>query len=272
MFVMDENIKNKSFFVVALLASFLAFGVFKDELKSFFVNFGLFKLSILDLLVIFYLVLALSIYFFAINFLLHDVKWKNNFLIKSCYNIGNFLYALAMILPIIFLIAWLISWILSAFGNFVSAETHGILNTTSALLLLFGIILAGIKSGIESIQEENRAIKKYGKLGDEKMEKTILLNRKGFYSEAIISLCSSLEFNLRRRLVEKGFSTGDRSFMDLLDLAKKKKILSEQGWKALSGIRSSRNKVVHYGETMSKDEMNQVLLSIKDVLLEINSQ
>ncbi len=269
---MNENNKNKSFFVVALLASFLAFGVFKDELKLIFVNFGLFKLSILNLLVIFYLVLALSMYFFAVNFFLHDLKWKSNFLTKLCYSSGNFLYAAALILPPFFLLVWIISSLLNMLGNFISSKTHGILNTSTSLLLLLFVVMAAVKSAVESFQEENKAIKKYGKLADEKMERTLMLNRKGFYSEAMISLYSSLEFNLRRRLVAMGFSTGDRSYVNLINLAKKKKIISEQGHKILLDLKNVRNKAVHYGETISKDEMEKMFEALKSVLADVNQR
>jgi signal transduction histidine kinase len=268
---MEKNLKDKPFFVVALLASFLAFGVFKDELKLIYVNFGLFKLSILVLLIIFYLVLALSIYFFSINLLLRDEKWGNNLLTKLCYSFGNLLYAVAIVLPPVFLLAWLISLLLNAFGSFISSKSHGILDTSTSLLLLLCIVIVAIKSAIESFQEENRAIKKYEKLADEKMERTLMLNRKGFYSEAIVFLCSSLEFNLRRRLVEKGFSTGDRSYKDLIDLARKKKIISEQGSKILLELINNRNRVIRYGEDISKDKMDEMLLSVKGALLEINN-
>jgi uncharacterized protein YutE (UPF0331/DUF86 family) len=267
---MKEDIKNKPFFVIALLTSFLAFAIFKDDLSKIIINFGLFKLSFLVILIIFYIVLALSIYFFSINFLWTGTKFENNFILKHCYNVGVFLYALALLLPFVFLITWLIGLILNAFGNFMASKTHGILNVSTLLLLLAVVVLASIKSAIESLQEENKAIKKYGKLADEKMERTLVLKRKGLYSETIISLCSSLEFNLRRRLVEKGFSTGDKDYMDLIDLAKKKKILSEQSWKILLDLRNSRNKVVHYGEAISREEMEKIFATVKEVLREVN--
>jgi len=121
--------KEKSLFVVALFGAFLAFSSFKTDLSMIYITINNSQFSLLSLMVIFVVLLAISVYLFALDFVKYSFgKYQNFFGFKAIIPLANFFYSLAILFPIIIIFSWFLS--ISAIDNLTNKYRSAIIILT----------------------------------------------------------------------------------------------------------------------------------------------
>ncbi len=264
-----DYVKNKSTFAVALLAAFLAFSPFKDELDEIFILLGLWETSLLKITIIFFILLTLATYMYALNHIRYGYGVKIQSYLKWILSIANFLYIVALLFPIAIFLIWIISLIIN------TIEIPKVLVENISIFIAYLIALAlGIISGIVSKKMTKNVRHQFAKLlkeqGEEQLQKASQLYKNGFYSESILEIFKVLELNLRGKLEGIGIYTKNINIYDLIALSLKKAIIMKSDVENIDKLRKWRNRAAHFDVSFTKKDANLALEITKIILDKIN--
>ena len=263
-----ENHKDKSTFVVALLAALLAFTAFKEELSDITILLGTYQINFLNLLIVFFILLASAAYVYALDYSRQGTRHQNFLLFRWILPFANFLYNAALIYPIIITLILIVNYLISLIKiTYLPTEIISIF--TSIISVIIGAIGAIVSS--KSMTKRNRLqlSEKLEERAQKQLRKAKRLYENEFYSECILELFKVLSLNISGQLEVKGISTKNFSPLLIISLAKKEKIISEESLDNLELAREMRNKVAHADTSFSKSAADFIFKAVKNTLYEL---
>ncbi len=268
---MNSDIKDKSAFVVALLAAALAFITFKSELTNINISLGFYQINFLQILIIFFVILTLSAYFYALDYTRYGfgVKIQNNIIFKWILPLANLLYVAALLFPLIIFVIWLISLIIASI-NISAMSTSVITFITSFISVIIGAISALLTSKVLTKNIRHRLAEKLEIEGENQFHKAHQLYKNQFYAETILELFKVVELNIRKKFEEKGFITKHLSPIELKWLSAKEKILTDKNLANFDDLRNMRNNAAHQRISFTKENADSAFNIVKNILEEID--
>lgn len=259
-----DLIKEKGIFVVGLMAAFLAFSAYKEELSSIRIQMGAHMAPTLSsLFLVFVIFLALSVYFYALDYLKYSYpRFQNSFIFKVTAFLGNFFYSLGIIFPLLVLVSWIASGIPPTPPKY------------QAWLIIFdtvGVILISIGAAANAIYQmmrgRNQAIENIDRTKLLSLGRALQLLDNGFYREVIVESFRVLEFFLRERLLrEGGLYTQGMPVSVLIEFAKKRDVLDERITSQVMDLRALRNQAVHSDQSFNKEQATFAIDTIRSIL------
>lgn len=267
----ENNNKDKAIFAVGLLAAILAFSPFEDSLKEIIIFSlpGKPSLSLLEVLFLFALFLAISVYLFALDYVKYGfgLKAQNNFIFKSISFFANLVYSFAIFFPIfIFIMAILLA---SPIDDFALRYKDSVLIFNivgGGIYLIF--ILWNTVAKIKRMKQE-RIILAEDRENDELKNATRLF-RDGYFSESILSSYKVLEFSLSKQLSEAGVVIPPETrFREILSFATGK-ILTQELSAKINSLVTLRNRAVHENVSLTKEQAEFALNMVREILSDIS--
>ncbi len=256
---MNQDIKEKGVFVVGFLATALAFSSFKDSLEGIIVNFGSYSTNIFQLSEVFFALLALSAYLYALDYLRYNLgEYQNLFVFKAILFLANGFYFLALIYPICLFAVWIV----------VSTpiDKHPELQYTpiSFISKIIGTVIGSLLGGVISYQYEK--LKKRREVEVLETQKRIFLDKasrlyeQGLYSEAVLDIFKSVDQALREKLLtSKDLTSRHIPFSGLVHMIGKNEILNKVDISSLRFLLELRNSAVHLPEPLTKEQAKEAL-------------
>jgi len=261
--------KDKSTFVIAL-AGLIFILPFKEQLAKINIDFGFTTTNILNLLFITFVLLLISIYFYALDYIRYGFKGLEDLILfKHFQFIANYLYFIALISLPIYLLIWGIVKVyrLILFLHFPQLIIYilPIISTVTAILSLF-IVIKQTKNH-RLTQEEN--IDGSMSISKSKIDQ-LVENRK--WNLAIIEAFRYLELSINKTLLEIGLDAGRIPFSHSIELLYKKEIITKSEMNSLNFIRDLRNKAVHSSIEFTKEESLTAANIIGNILLKLENR
>jgi hypothetical protein len=267
---MDVENKDKSAFVVALLAAVLAFSSFKDELSNITISLGFYQTSFLLIIIIFFVILTLSTYLYALDYIRYGTKIQNSIIFKWILPFANFLYLLALLFPLVIFLIWVANVVIQSI-NLSTMSTDIILTLSSTISVLIGSIVSLVSSKTLTKNIRYQLAEKLEEEGESRFQKAHQLYKNRFYAETILELFKVVESNIRKKLEEIGIVTKNFSPTVLKIFAKKEKILSSQNLAHLDDLRVMRNNAAHHKRiSFTRENADSAFKIVEDILKEID--
>ncbi len=260
----DKQIQDKAFFVVGLLAAFLAFSTFKDDLSKIGLIIGNRIYPLFGIMIFFIILLTISVYLYALDYLRFNFgKYQNFFLFRWIIPLANFFYSFAMLFPILVIFFWIIGS--EPFYGFAKQHEHAVIifDGIAGSILAISSFFNAIRLTRRTVREATETIEK---LKDSYLERALKLFDNKFYAETVIEAQKTLEEYLKEKLLEeKDLTTKYMGMRQLLDFADKNNIFSDKKYisliKDLIGI---RNKAVHSSDPITKEQAEFALEVVKN--------
>ncbi len=261
----EDQIKEKALFAVTLVAAFLAFSAFKEEMSKIMLPVGAYSYSLLGIAVAFTILLSLSVYLYALGYIRYSFgKYQNFFLLRWIIPTANFFYFIAIVYPLIIFV-----------GLFLTiTPIYQLAQHYNAAIVWFDVItgLVTIIGGVVNVfystkkmrREQTQLIEDAKNLYLRKSEK---LYKQEFYGESILEAFKTLESYLREQLLERNGLTSEMlSFSDLLNLAQANNVVPETLIPAIKELQVMRNSAAHYSLTFTKDQADFAMGLVKEIL------
>lgn len=261
----DRDIKEKAVFVVGLLAAFLAFSFFKDDLSQKYLLIANQPYSLWHSTVFFVILLAISVYLYALNYIRYSFgRFQNFFVFRWIIPTANFFYSLAILYPIIVLIAW----VLGSEPIYGFALQHqkamGVFDIVATLVAL---ALAGADAFFSRMRQKREEAQSIEANKVSYLERAIRLIDQGFYGEALMEAQKVLEQYLREKLLSKeGSSPRFVSMRQLVQMAEIAKIVDAKHIAPIKDLQDLRNKAAHSSDPVTKAQADFGLRLVKQVL------
>ncbi|MFA6252158.1 MAG: HEPN domain-containing protein [Candidatus Paceibacterota bacterium] len=252
------NWKDKSIFILGFLAIFVALAPFKDDLSNIKVLSNP-DLTLWNLLLVFIVILVVSIYLYALNYIKYILgKYQNSIIFKIITALAEFCYLLALLLPII-----IVLWILMTklpYSPISSNNWSIILSIISILTTIFATykIFKVKKEALLELVEGKRIVY---------LDNALNLYSNGFYAETIIEIGKVLEIYLKKKLLEKGLTSNYMSLGKLIRFSNDENIINRKYSSRIADIVGMRNSAVHSQKTISKKDADLAIETIKEILL-----
>lgn len=247
----DKSVSEKGIFIVGLLAAFLAFSSFKNELSVIYLSINGQDFSLLKLMMFFIVLLTLSVYLYALDYLKYSVgEYQNLFIFKILIPIGDFVYSLAMIFPVIVALGALLSS--GPMENFLSK--YNIIALIQNLALLSAVLFSWFYSYTISKKKREEIILYLGDNVSASLYRGLELMDDNYFAEAVLSFQKSLESYLREKLLEKKNLSSDKiPLRELIRLAANNKIINEDILDEVYQLVKIRNIAVHSSEPITRE-------------------
>lgn len=245
---MDDFMKSKTVFIITFLAALFAMYPIVQE-------YGHMGISILEIKVtvkFFYFMniglLTLSVYFFSLEYI-------NEKSYKFIRVLGNTLYSLAVLWPVVFVLFYIATLLISYILKLINSQIVSI--STSIIIGILVTLVAQkifevIKNGV-NFKEKESLIKKMlisksinFEFKDTPLERAEMLYEKGIYDPVAPYCFHAIIQSLLNALEKRGMNATVMSDSKVISLAIDKKILSETYIDDLKIIREVRNRSVHF--------------------------
>jgi HEPN domain-containing protein len=247
--------KIKIPFALALLAAMFAISPIIQKYGE--ANYGLFglKVTLNFIYLLFCIALGASVYFYAIGL----VGDRPFFVILN--KVGHIAYALALIVPPLFVILYPISVftdiLVAAFKTplFSKVVEYGGSAATGVAASLIGhLIFRAFAARDRKEQIDQLSIQENQLLGRARQ-----LFREGYYDLATAESWKAVEVALNRTFETAGIRRRGQPISALLDLARKRELLNAKEIDNLMTVRHMRNDAVHTERKVTKEEARQAL-------------
>jgi len=264
-----NNIKDRLQFIIGFAAITISLSAFKNELKSFVLDFQFVSFSLSDYLFAMIIGFIIVIHLYVVPYIFSTTIYSNKKIFQHLESLSYFLFVAIILSPSLLLIIYLIQLSLlpvSALGNKTSQSV--IMTIVSGIMGLIGGKLSKyVVNKFQSTKKHNEETD----LQEEEVksfEITQKLIEKGFYNQAILESFKILEIHLYKvlRVRDLVFRRGD--FFEMINLAKKDKIFSGEQIKNINNIRILKNEIAHHIDfSTTKKEAEEVLKIVKEILL-----
>lgn len=258
---MNDSAKEKIVFALSLLATLFTIQPVLDAVKT--AGFDMFHLRI-SLQHLYYAVavlLSMSVYCYALNFI------TDRFFLLA-QKIGNFFYALSLVLPPLYFLLWGIL-------NLIALVVPAFKTTVFAVIAqsLFGAIV-GVAANLISalvakrLSRRDRQSKANALTSDEAnhVQRAHQMLEAGHFDLSVLESYRAVEAALKRLLVEKQISVPLRGPLDIANWAKKKELLPAPAHQELDLLRRYRNDAVHTETPVSRDRAETAFQTAKSLL------
>lgn len=258
----DSFFTDKITFIVAFFAGFIALNFHSDFFNTIKLFIGTHEYSSIQIFNVMLTTLFISVYFFALDYIKPESSYKLK-IFRYFKWVGNFFYALTLIILPISLIIHGISYI------FIN------LNVKPELLgLIFGVI-SGIISFLISIRlsgriarrEKEEAVGAMQLKEENAIKQAEELYKGDYYSAALIEMGKLIEIAMQKALLQKkNIDIKRASLVQLIDIALKTELIDSKMASSIQVIRNMRNKAAHLDFDFKKEDAEWALNETNKIL------
>lgn len=260
---MNEFTKQKITFAVAFLAALFSISPMLNEFGVY--GFELFgqMLTIKYLYYIVASVFTLSVYSFGIQFIT-----EKGFSVAS--KIGNTLYALAIIAPLIYLITAIAVAITNHFSKHFASIPVNLITGISGVLI--GTVASRVAYTFQSLlaeREKNATTQQLEKEESLFMKRSQDLMRSKQYDLSVVEAFKAIEVSAKKALYERGIYFNKNRWVSEIS---KNEMLSGELIKGLEYIRQTRNIAAHGVEPIRAEVAKEIMPIASRIVASLSAQ
>lgn len=271
---MTKQIKERYDFLIWFIATILSLSAFKEELDLIIINLSFIQFSVASYLFWIIICFFIILQIYLIPYVLSSTKFRNHIFLNQLEKFSYVIILLIIFSPIIILILYILLKVIYIIDLY-SGKLN--IDLISYLIFLFTWILSWI--GSVKITNKIKSKEKSEEISDlvykeiKFIEMSDKLMKDEYYNQAFLEAYKSLEVHLFKILKTNDFIFRSWSLLEMLTIAKKYNIISEDEIKKLNKIRIVRNNIVHgTWELVTKEEIKESISSIKEIIKWLNSK
>lgn len=258
-----NKISDKTEFVLAFAALIIGLGIFSSELKQININFGFKSFSLWDIGLTILLLLLLSIYLYALDYVRYGIPRIENWKVfKTLQRIAHFLYLFAIILPLLIALIWPVAFLLSKLPiTNIQNYVNYIVITSSALISIgaFLLSLLQLKRKEKVIQEE------ISERASRSLLETDRLIEKRKWRLVVIETFRLLELMFKNKAEEIGINASRLPFVRLVHIFVEKELITKAQAAKLDQVRELRNLAAHSEKVISGQQAAYVTDAVNEI-------
>lgn len=259
----NDQAKDKAIFVVGLMAAFFAFSAYKEELSQIRLQIGQVTPTLSSLFLAFIIILSLSAYFYALDYLKYSYpRFQNSFVFKITTFLGNFLYSFGVLFPLLVFFFWIAPAIPLPPEKYIPAIV--------AFDIIGGIVVALLAVFDAISKQKQRKQKEIEGIDAKKvfsLQRALQLFENKFYGESVVESFKVLEIFLREMLLEKvDIHTEGISPSRIIETATKNNILDINSAEKVNELRKMRNLAAHSEKPLTRKDAEKALQIIRSIL------
>lgn len=259
-----DNLKDKIAFVVAFLGIVITLNPFRETLNKISLNYGFAKINILILIYISLGLLFLCVYFYALEYVKYGFKILDKFRVFKYFQvIGNTLYFLAVLSPIIYITIWGIIQIFLLIPILKIDIYATIISIFSLILVILLIVREVLKRNKELRNANIESIDKFSVNAVNEVDELIERSK---WRLSIIEAYRSIELGIEKKLLDLGIESkiisSNRSFEILI----RNEVIDMKDLRKIQYVRQLRNQAAHSSVEFTKKEALQIMKIMKEIL------
>ncbi len=262
----ENNFTEKASFIVALFAAFIAINYYSDSLKNIELSLGLDNYPLLYVFNVMLLILFGAVYFYALDYAKGNSAkaWKGLRYLKP---IGNYCYALSLIILPLAIFAHLFSYLLKFIISSLGLSKEIVLVLSASIVVLGGIINVYLIGRSMTNKQRKEDLERVQLTEENTILQAEKLFKQGFYAPALVEMGKLIEIALQKKLLEeKNLDVKIYTSHQLIDLAVKTKLITPEIVESIKVVRAMRNKAAHLQIEFSKKEAEQALKETNNIL------
>jgi len=258
--------KEKYELFIALVAVIISISAFKEELNKISLDLGFVSFSLSDYFLVLILIFVFGLHLYFLPILVGNTKYSNLKILKY-FEIGAYsILILALVSPSILLIIWIISYL----SNLLNAISKNILEmmqyVLQVLVIISTIILIVLQSFLIFTQRKKAKIEEIENEKIKDLELARKLFKDGYYSQSILESDKVIENYFRKILLDNDYLSSNSRSNDILNLAEKNGLLDPDKKELIIKIKTMRNAAAHLSVDFTKEQAEQVLTTINDLI------
>ncbi len=247
-----NRISDKTEFILAFAILIISLGVFSSELQQINIDFRFKTFSLWDLGLGILLLLLLSIYLYALDYVRYGIPLIENWKVfKSLQRIAHFLYLFAIILPLLLTFFWFITLLLSKLPIANIQNYINYIVTISSIVVTLGAFFISL---LQIKRREKVIHEKISEQASQILLETDKLIEKREWRLAIIETFRLLELMFKNKAEEIGINVNHLSFVRLVRIFVEKELITKTQAVKLDRVRKLRNLAVHSEKAISKQQ------------------
>lgn len=266
-----ERLKGKFEIILGFVTLVVSLSAFKDELSLVEIQLGYATLSLSEYLLYSVYGFSICLYLYTIELIVRETAIGSWRIFDLFIWIAYGLFAFILITPILICLNIIAIKIYDNFSN----DPAKILDfkNLSFIVGLVSQIAVGIATTIAIIRE--RKLKNQLKIERQEIIELDNANKlylDGYFSNSILESFKVLETHLYKKLTDKNYRVPRHRFNDIVKLALKEKILSEEDIPTINDIRGMRNVAAHTDTVYTEKQAKFALEFIKKLIKRVNNQ
>lgn len=265
-----EKLKENYQFVIGFVALIISLSAFKEELEGIvlILSVGTYNLAQLFFWLIIGYLIVIQFYVIPFVFL---TKFPDSKFLKFTGSTSYVLFVMLSLTPLGMAVFVLLDWF---FGLFNTSEIYTEL-VGSGIALLLGVISGWFSQGVVAKYKREKQQSAINSLEAEEsveLEKAKRLFEDKYYSHSILELFKTVETRIHLLLIESGIEIQRRSPLELIRVAEKQKLLTQEQLISINELRNVRNLVAHeINFQVTKEEAKKFLDKVVSIINELNS-
>lgn len=258
---MSDFTKVKIGFAIALLAILFAISPIIEEYGSYGFNVYNVNINVLHLYTAFGIILFIAVYFYALNILTQRG-------IKYAQQIADILYAVAVIIPFLYLFLFVGISIISIIGDYIKVAV--IITGLTIGVIAIGLFITAYlsKTMLNIIQKKEKAshIERYEEDIIHKITGAQGLLKNNHYNLSVIWCYDAVEKAIVLALYKNDFSHNKLLREKLINKAYEVGLIADVHKAKIDYIYNVRNKILRKKEDVNKEEAEKVLIETQSIL------
>jgi hypothetical protein len=267
-----DKLKERWEFIIGYVALIVSLSAFKDELTNINLNLGFYSISAAQYLFILILSFLFSLHLYLIPFLLSATKYANLKALSFIESLSYFIFVFLTSSPFFVLIAVGINLLLNMLKT-IPVDSKDIVNTAVNVIIavIFGVISNLISSKYLKQKYSNQK-QELELLEISEFENVQKLFNDGYYSQSILEAFKVLELHLKRLISQKDLPFRSNKIQDLISVAYKLELITQNEIEKFNQIRKMRNSAAHLDVDFTKAQAEEAIIFIKGLIKRANEQ
>jgi len=261
-----DKIKGKFEVILGFVTLVVSLSAFKDELALVEIELGYTTITLAKYLLYSVYGFSICLYLYTIELIVRETKigsWK---IFNSFLWIAYVLFAFILITPILLVLNIITFKLYINYINQNNLKTEIFSKISSIITLVIQTIIA-IATAITYRKE--RKIKNQQNIENQEIIEIDNANKlfsDGYYSNSILESYKVLETHLYKKLTDKDYRIPRHKLNDIIKIALKENIISQEDIPAINDIRGMRNATAHTDIEHTKQQAEFSLEFVKELI------
>lgn len=260
------KLKERLEIIIGYVALIVSLSAFKNELASFNINVGFFSFNVAQYLFTLILAFLFSLHFYLIPFMLSATRYANLKILSFIESLSYFIVVFLTLSPFFVLILVCINLSLSMLRSIPKGSIDSFIELISIILGVSSLYLSSVtkRKYLEArFLDEKQKLESLEILEFENVQK---LFNDGYYSQSILEAFKVFESHLKRLITQKNIPIRSGKLQDLILVAKKLELISEDENEIFNKIRMMRNSVAHLDVDFARTQAQEAISFIKELI------
>ncbi len=240
-----KEIKDRWQFIIGFAAIIISLSAFKDELEEIVIDYKYITFSLSQYLFVLTISFIVVIHLYVIPYIFNNTSYSNIKIFHFIEKLSYFLFIFIILTPTLLLLIYVVQLIVLQISS-SDPSTQSIIS--AVISFITGIITVVLTKNLakkyrHNIEEQEDTFIKEKEV--QSLETANKLIDNGYYSQSIFEIFKILDYSLYKTLKNKNLVFRKSNFFEMIKIAKKYGVYTEDEIQKINQIRIKRNEISH---------------------------